>query len=243
MNLQDVFDFINFIINKEISGKFISPREFTLLLQNNSFKYFKKFYDVPEEYQVGAPLSRIQWELTTTAKKKLQRFQVTASQANGNALTVDANGYANMPSDIFYVDYFNNDQGVGRIVKAHVFDDIKTNPITSPTKRDPIATIKQNRLQFAPQPDNTLEFHYLKYPATPNFDFYTDTNDNVVYLPPGTTSPADGTPANHTSTSVELDWDDESIWDIIDYMLDDIGMGVDRADVVQFANTNQAKGT
>ena len=243
MNLQDIFNYINFIINKEMSGKFISPNEFTLLLQNNSFKYFKKFYDVPEEYQVGAPLSRIQWELTTTAKKKLQRFQVTRSTTNGNALAFDPLGFSSIPDDVFYIDYFNNDTGVGRFIKAHVFDSVRTNPITMPTKKYPVGTIKSNRLQFNPVPDDTFEFHYLRYPEVPFYDFYTDANDVVHYLAPNETSPADATPANKASESVELDWDDESVWDIIDYILDDIGMGIDRPDVVQFANQSQVKGT
>lgn len=243
MNLQEVFDFINFIINKEQSGKFISPEEFTLLLRNNSIKFFKKYYDVPEEYQVGQPLSRIQWEITIAAKKRLQRFMITASAANGNALTVDSDGFADLPDDIFYYDYFNTDLGVGRIVKGYEFDSISQNPITFPTDKRPIATIRNTKIQFLPTNLTNLQFHYLRYPNEPNYDYYIDQNDNVIYLAPGETSPPTGTPPNKPSESVELDWDTESVWDIIQYILEDVGIGVDRGDVIQYANNKQVKGT
>lgn len=235
MNLRDVFDFINFIINKEQSGKYISAREFSLLLQHASLKYFKRYFDVPEEYQVGQPLSRIQWELTTTAKKKLTRFFKSAS------VTI-TNSQANYPSDIFYVDYFTTSTGVGRILKGYQFDSIKNNPITMPTEKRAIATLRDNHIEFAPSSLSSVMLHYLAYPDTPNYMTYVDTNDNEVYLPPGQMSPADGTPANTLSTSVELDWDIESVWDIIQIILEDVGIGVDRADVIQYANTKQIKG-
>ncbi len=238
MNLQDVFDFINFIINKEQSGKYITPREFTLLLRNASLVFFKRYYDVPEEYQVGQPLSRIQWELTTAAKKKLKRFMAISDTLP------DSDGYLTSPSNMFYPDYFSTSTGVGRFVKGYEFDSILTNPVTFPTEKRAIATERSNTvIEFAPKDLSVLNFHYLRIPNEPTYDFYIDADDNIVYLRPDETSPSTGaTPANKASESVELDWDIECIWDIIQIILENVGIAINRGEVIQYANTKQTKG-
>jgi hypothetical protein len=240
MNLGDVLDFINFIINKEQSGKFISPREFTLMLRHANYKFFKKYFDVPEEYQVGQPLSRIQWEITAVAKKKLRRFMVAL---DSTGVSIDSEGFFTIPLDMFFYDFFSSTTGVGRFVKGYEFDSILHNSITFPTQKRPIATIKGLEVKFAPADIIIDTFNYLRYPEEPNFDFYVDVNDNVIYLEPGQTSPPTGTPPSHLSESVELDWDVECIWDIIQYILEDVGLGINRAEVIQYANNRQTTGT
>lgn len=236
MNLQDVFDFINFIINKEQSGKYITPREFTLLLRHANFKYFKKYYDVPEEYQVGQPLSRIQWELTTTAKKRLARFMTSATVVYGDVpqtpdattIYIDTNGVGTYPTNMFYYDFFATASGIGRFVKSYEFESIKTNPVTFPTASRPIATWREQQIHFASGDAQITQFHYLRYPNTPNYAFTVSAADVVTYDP---------------DNSTELDWDEESIWDIIQMILEDAGMGIDRAEVIQYANNRITKGT
>lgn len=243
MTLQEILDFIYFIINKEQSGKFIKPDEFTGLLRSANYKFFKKYFGVPEEYQIGVPMSRIEWEITDVIKEKLSRFMVSLDEANGNALEV-MNGFATKPSDMFFADYFTSPSGhPGSFRKGYQFDSQKQNPVTSPTERNPIATVRADMIEFAPDTMANVNFYYLRRPNEPKYDFYVDTNDNVVYLAPGETSPSDGTPANHVSTSVELDWDIDCIWDIIEIILEDVGIGINRAEVIQYANQKQIKGT
>lgn len=236
MNLQSFLNFLNFIINKEQSGRFISPTEFTLLLQVANYKFFKKYFDVPEEYQVGVPMSRIQWEITDVVKEKLSRFMVETT-------IVLTNGVGAKPADMFFEDYFTSSSGLGRILKGYEFEKAKNNAVTKPTESYPAATIKNTTIEVAPSTLTSITFNYLRRPNEPIFDYYVDTNDNIVYLAPGETSPADGTPANHLSTSVELDWDIDCIWDIAYYILEDIGMGINRETIVQYANNKQIKGT
>jgi len=240
MTLNDVLDFINFIINKEQSGKFISPWEFTLMLRNASYKYFKRYFDVPEEYQVGQPLSRIQWEITSVAKKKLRRFMVTLG---ADDVTIDDDGFYEVPEDMFFYDYFSSSTGVGRFVKGYEFDSIENNSVTFPTEKRPIATVRGDSIQFSPATITIGTFSYLRYPDEPYYDYYVDENDNLIYLAPDDTSPSTGTPPNHASESVELDWDVECIWDIIQYILEDVGIGINRAEVIQYATNRKTTGT
>ena len=242
MNLQDLLDFLNFIINKEQSGRFISPREFTLLLREANYKFFKKYFDVPEEYQIGNPMSRIEWELTDVVKEKLSRFMTELSFKNNNPLAV-SNGIAQKPADMFFEDYFASSSGLGRILKGYEFEKISRNPVTGPTEDYPIATIKSNTIQVAPETITAISFHYLRRPEEPNFDYYVDENDNIIYLEPGETSPTTGNPANHPSESVELDWDVDCIWDIAYIILENMGIGINREQVIQYAQTKQIKGT
>jgi hypothetical protein len=241
MNLQELLDFINFIINKEQSGKYVSPSQYTLLLISGSYKFFKKYFDVPEEYQIGMPMSRIQWEITDVVREKLSRFWVAMDSVNALTLT---QGFAEKPTNMFFTDYFTSPTGgVGSFRKGYQFDSQKNNVVTSPTEVNPIGTIRGGNLEFAPSSMETVNFYYLRRPLDPYFDFYVDDNDNVIYLKPGETSPASGaTPASHASLSVELDWDIDCILDIIEIILEDIGVGINRSEIVQYANQKQVKG-
>ena len=242
MNLQEIYDFIGFIINKEQSGKYISPNEFTSLLRAANYRFFKKYFDVPEEYQVGMPISRIQWELTDTVKRKLSRFMESNDEANGNALAV-TNGFATLPTDMFFHDYFASSKGLGRILKGYQFNSIKNNPVTFPTEDRPIATVRNNTtIEIAPNTLTKVDFYYLRRPKDPKYDFYVSAQGKTVYLAPGETSPSTGVPANKASESVELDWDQDCIWDIIALILEDVGMSITRGEVVQYANQKQATG-
>lgn len=235
MNLQEFLIFLNYIINKEQSGKFISPNEYSLLLQRGSLKYFKKYFDVPEEYQIGMPMSRIQYEITDTVKKKMARFMKSATKDD---LGMGWSNVANIPTDLFQFDFFEYTNGVGRQVKGYQYKKLINSSIKAPTESKPIMAIINNQMNFNPRPDDGFLFHYLRYPNTPNYDFYVDDNDNIIYLPPGSTVPQD----NRASTSVELDWDIESIWDIAELILQDIGMSINRGEVIQYANQRETEG-
>lgn len=243
MNLQELFDFINFIINKEQSGKCITPSQYTLVLRKANYSFFKKYFDVPEEYQVGMPMSRIQWEITDVTKEKLSRFMVALDAANANPLGLTS-GFATKPTDMFFTDYFTSPSGgVGSFRKGYQFDSQKINCVTAPTEKHPIATIRGGNIEFAPSSMETVNFYYLRRPLDPNYDFYLDEDDNIIYLPPGETSPTTGTPADHDSESVELDWNVDCIWDIVEIILEDVGVGINRGEIVQYANQKQVKGT
>lgn len=242
MNLQELLDFLNFIINKEQSGRFINPKEYTRVLQRSSYTFFKKYFDVPEEYQVGMPQSRIQWEITDTVKEKLSRFMVQMDLANANRLQL-TNGFATKPTDMFYMDYFISPEGgVGRLRKGYQMDKAKQSRLVPPTTAKPVATERGDRFEFAPNTMAEVDFYYLRRPNDPVFDYYLDQNDNIIYLPPGQTSPSTGNPANHVSTSVELDWDVDCIWDIAQIILQDFGIGINRAEIVQYATQKESRG-
>ena len=64
MNVDQLYQFINFIANKESSGAHMGPDEFNELLPRAQDDFFIKRYGVPEDYQPGRPFPRQAFELT-----------------------------------------------------------------------------------------------------------------------------------------------------------------------------------
>lgn len=79
----------------------------------------------------------------------------------------------------------------------------------------------------------SVETYYLKYPATPIFDYYVDANDVVQplaaaathTLTSGETGSAGQTSGTTvTSTTVELEWPVEFHWKYINLLLKRLGL-------------------
>jgi len=241
MNLFDLLDFINFIINKEQSGKHIDPQQFTLLLKRANYKFFKKYFGVPEEYRPGMAMASIQWEITDTIKDKLSKFMVSMDDDGGNPMVL-TNGRAAKPADYFFRDYFSTTTGTGRFLKGYQFSNSLKNSVTFPTEKNPIGKLEGDQFVFAPNTLNKVNFYYLRRPLDPFFDSYLDEDDNMVYLAPGETSPGTAIPPNKLSESIELEWDQDCLHDIVEYILQDIGVGINRNDIAQYAQQNKTLG-
>ena len=255
MTLQTFLDYINFITNKDPIGETLTPEQYNTLLPVVNYKYYKRLYGLPEDYQVGMPFSKIAWELTQNITDSLRTFKTLRDYKN-NPLSVDSNGQASYPDDYFHVSSMRYKKLTNAGCSATerwsnvevVFDNQLggrlANSITNPTKNNPICCFYNTYIQFYPIDLQFVEFTYLRKPATPYYDYYIDTTtEEQVYLAPGTTSPATGAdPASHVSTSVEFEWEDSDIIGLAQIMLEELGINLRSEELQTFAMMQQKEG-
>lgn len=114
--------------------------------------------------------------------------------------------------------------------------------LTKPTEEYPIAKIADGKIYTLPISLGNVILYYLRTPATPYFDYYTDANLNIQPLAEdesytlktnedyhGTTS---GTIASET---VELEWADIDQIKILHRILAKLGVSMDEQLVAQYA--------
>jgi hypothetical protein len=112
-----------------------------------------------------------------------------------------------------------------------------SNLMRTPLKYNPVCTIdNQASIKILPNDIASVTIYYLKYPATPIFDYYVDANDVVQPLAVGATralaagetgSSGQITPVTVTSTTIELEWGAETHWQFVNLLLKRLGLAND----------------
>jgi len=220
MNLQEILDFINYVSNKEQSGKTFSPNQFNTLLPIVSTELFKQKYKHFEDTQ----------EITDD----LSAFKVWMGKDGVMPLEIDSNGYALLPTDYFHYSSIlykqvtsNPDCSISiknrpvDILTDAQWDSRLSCPITQPSLKYPIANFQNNFIRFAPKNIGFVDFVYLKEPIIPVYAYTIDSlTDAVVYDP---------------INSVQLDWGDDSHIEICNLLLVKIGINLKEANLFQYA--------
>lgn len=93
MTVDEFYQWLNFIVNKEQSGA-IGPDKFNLGLKVIVLDKFKEIYGLPEDYRVNQPIPRVAYELTQKVGDDLTRKFLKSVY-----LSVDSRGQADFPSD------------------------------------------------------------------------------------------------------------------------------------------------
>ncbi len=263
MNNNQILRLINFVSNKHQTGNTLTIPEFTDELVKSNLELFKKKIGLPEEYKAGMPLPRVAYEITQRMTGDLAVFKELMGDTT-TPLMVDTDGYADLPSDYFYLSYIgfkyvvnNADCDVTITPKAvDILTDAQWierlgNSITYPTKKHPIANFLQDQVRFMPKDLGRVEFAYIRYPVTPVYDYYISAYDEIVYLEEGEThtlltdeegSEGQTTGTTVTSKSIELEWSDVNKLQIINLILDDIGINLREGQLEQYAQIEQREG-
>lgn len=168
MNINEAFEFLNFISNKNQSGK-VSPSEFNQMAERAQWEYFQKDYTL--------------WETTQEITDALSVFQVSL------ATSIPATGVLTYPSDYVHLTsmrhYFvkDNNQGIEvpvREVDNDEFGDVLQSEIVQPTLRYPIMSAFSTYMRFEPKNLGQLMFDYFRMPISPVWA-YTTVNNRAVY--------------------------------------------------------------
>ncbi len=199
MNLGQIFNFCNAKLNKDQSGNTFSQQQINAVLPVVNLEYMKKKIGLPEDYQLGAALSRQAWDITQVITQQLSHLKVHMGDGQIQPLAIDSYGRATKPSDFMYhsaliwkVVDINDAQTPGFYYNSiEVLTDAEyaeriSDAIVLPTKKYPIAFYQASQIQFYPTDLKWANFIYLRKPTTPYFDCDV-INDEIFYLPPGTT--------------------------------------------------------
>lgn len=225
MTIDEVHKFIDFIAKKSNAGGYITPAEKDLLLNRAQLQYFNKVYGNQNDYRYDRPVPKIAYAITEKVSNSLSPFL-----SDPTALTIDSNGQVNTPSDLYQmvavthtIDGVQNE--VTRVEHDRIANNL-TSVIEAPDAEFPIYTQLRTKLQFYPKNLGTATIIYLKKPS------------NMVW---GYTT-VSGRPVYDSLTSVQPEWKDMDMNEIIYLALSYIGVNLKDPEVSQFANIKTQTG-
>lgn len=228
MNLEDVRNIVSLIADANGISVNLHPDDFSDLLNISQLKYFKQKWGLPEEYQPGMPLPRQSYEITSRLTEDLRPFKKVLSPT-----TMNVDGQLSYPSDYFIVTSitYSYIDTVVYLRKVEILNDEQygeaiTKVSTKPDEWYPVCNPQATYIQFNPIMTGNLSMTYLRLPVKP------------VYAVKIT----DGFYEYDSVNSVELEWGDMQIIDIIAILLGDLGMPLKSADVINYAENLKAKG-
>ena len=255
MNLQWIFDLLNYVIDKEQIGNAISANEFNTLLPS------------------------VQWELVNAELDKITKDEltpiagelITGSLLNPFKTTIPltvANGIAQVPKDYVRFMSFTQtgaDTGTGAIVPTlreitpvASFARFQNN-IYARLDIHPIVKILGYTFTFIPNDIPLVNLDYIRTPATPFYDYCQDEVGNAIYMPVGSTITvvngvnilydvnggvlASGVTKDNMnampwlSQTVELEWEQRAYEELVLRLLSRAGVNLSAEGITQYAET------
>jgi len=220
MNVNQVYQLIQYIINKQQTGD-LSPDEFNLIMPQAERSYLAFLLGSPEQYQYGRQVARIELGMNQPIMQRLTPFiqaPVTLSVSSGVAA---------YPADFeAAVAMYTSDDKRVRFVQQDSLYSYK-NSVIDPVATNPIYLIQSNGFLFYP---NSISNPKLSYVRTPN------------YMQWGYTLDGDGRPVYNSGTSVQPEWYDVDIMQIIARALPMISVNLQANDIAAYAAQLKAQG-
>lgn len=226
ISINEVKNYTEYLVRKNNSNA-LTPSQFNLVINRAQLSVFMDRYGNPAEYQAGSPIPKKGYAITQKIADDMRRF---TEETN---LILNGNGQANYPLDYVHainLKYVTQNSGNTIHVPIEIVDQAKegyrlSSCIVPPTKKYPIAIMKNTFFQFYPNLNN-VELNYLRYPKQAVWAF-TMVNSRPVY---------------DAVNSVDLEWEDIVINDIIIQAMKSIGISIKDAEILSFAGQEQQKG-
>ncbi len=228
VSINLVKNYTQYLIRKNTNGN-LSPEQFNLIINRASRKIFVERTGNPHQYQIGNPSSQMAFQITQKITEDLKIFQENAN------LILSAQGIVNYPTNLAYtipgLSYVTSKKGKKIYVPIEIVDKDKegyrlSSQIVSPTKSDPIAIFENTYIQVYPIGISNIRFPYLRYPKDAVWS-YTLVNNRPEFDP---------------VNSVDLEWEDLVINDIVIQALMSIGISIKDPNVLQFAQEQAITG-
>ena len=238
MNLQELLDYLNFVINKEQSGNSLKPKNYNTLLYVSNIEYFNKKFGLPEEYRPGHPFPSQAWETTQNMTDSLRKFKVKLGYDN-TPLVISSNGKADIPANYAHYSSLRYNLAINEncdstismrsidILTDAQWADRVGSSINPPSYEYPICMFQNNYIQFLPLDLKFVEFTYLRFPETPSYIYTVDSYDNIVY---------------DAINSIQLEWEDNDIMNIAKLILSKIGINLRETSIVNYAEMQKQMG-
>lgn len=202
-NIWDIYQFVNFRLNKDQSGRVFTPEEFNMACGFADYELMKLKYGLPEQYRPGMPIPSQGWEITQEITDALSHLKVYMGGRSEAQLFLDKDGYANFPenylhySSLAYVDYEykcgDEEQDEIRVpievIKDGDWDTRISDVLTKPTMEYPICRFNSGYMEFRPRKLGSVDFTYLRKPNPAVLGYTIDANYNIVYNEADSTQP------------------------------------------------------
>jgi len=224
MNVKEIFDFVNYTLNKHQSGNALNPDEFNLCLKYANLEYFKFIYGLPERYQFGRALPSPGYEATQFVTDSMREFKMSVTYP------VNRSGVATLPSDYVHFSSITHDVN-GNTQTVEVLPDDKlssrlSNPITKPTRKHTVCGIYGSTLKFFPPMVSSVTLNYLRAPRTPIFAANI-VADDLVY---------------DAANSVQVEFPESTHNDFVQFILESVSVNLRDQFVYQNTLRRKAQG-
>jgi hypothetical protein len=226
---QDIWNLVDDITRKELRGNIIGGNQRNRLLKMANTQHFNNLLN---EYEVNQ-------EITDS----LQVFKTTKTGAELTPASNDSYGYyLTLPTD--YARFgelgykYSGNPSNYKVVELLTDDEWhirRGSIIKRPTRKYPIATIRGDKIYYAPDANDDedalqtsyLELIYLKRPTEPVYaTTYNSTTDDYTY---------------DSGSSTELEWNDEDKMKIVGIILTYAGVKLSEGDIYQYAQQYRAE--
>lgn len=214
MNVNEVYNLMQFIINKEQNG-FLSPDEFNLVINQAQTSYMDYLIGQFQQYQAGRPIPTVQWGNNETTRQRVTPFIYSES------LAVDSQGFAAYPYGYLVTDtMWTGVYGKIKYVQQNFLSSYLNSRIT-PVATNPVYLIERNGFKFYPNNIASARVDYIREPNTIVWGYTTDGNGLPVYNP---------------ATSVDPQWQQVDLLEIISRALRMVGVNLQSGAITQYAN-------
>lgn len=216
----DIITLVNTIRNRDSEGEDIRADEFQTLINAQSQLMFAEKLGIPNLYALGSAFERKGAEISRKISQELRPFLTTETvTVTGGQVDVSSKsvGYlmAVEPTSI-------SGRGFDELEPSEYADRVG-DAVVAPTESDPALTWNSGDVFLvAPSTITQVVLKYYKFPT-----------DAVVVTTVNSTTLKE---EYNASASTELEWEDEQKVELAYRILRDIGVNMERQDVVQYAN-------
>ena len=215
MNVNEVYQLIQFIVAKNQNG-YLTPNEFNLVINQAQTSYMDYLIGQFQEYQAGRPIPRVQFGNNETTRQRVTPFIYSSD------LVVDAYGFCAYPYGYLQTDTMWKSNGYDKV--KYIQQDHLSSYVNSridPIATNPVYLIEREGFRFYPNSIGAAKVNYIRNPNTIVWGYTLDGNGLAVYNP---------------ATSVDPQWSDVDILEIISRALRMIGVNLQSGAVTQYAN-------
>lgn len=226
IDVNSIYDYVNWMLNKEQSGNSLPPNQFNLGLEWSNLEYFKLKYGLSEDYQAGRPVAPITYEISQKIMSDMRTLRTVLGGKNAPAMAVDVNGWSAIPSDYLHVSTIKYNGNIVEVLREDFLGDRLNNSIKYPSKTNPICVFQENYIEFYPTDLGFVEFSYLRLPQTPVWG-YTIVNDQPIYS---------------ASTSIQSEFPQDCLVDIANLIIHYAGQNLRDQLTLQTSEQRKEKG-
>ena len=227
MNVNQIFNYINYMSQKHGTGGTLTQAQYNLLLASVSLEYFNELYNPNNNPQVkGGYETNYEFSNSTARFKQPLIIQ---SQINANGIYPLPKDYCQY-SDIQYsfINYNSlnkpfTDYKTLSLLSNDEYNSEQKSSINPVSTKRPICKRVGSNLQFFPfniGSYGVMNFTYLRKPVVPFWDVIS-VNDAYVYQP---------------LTSIQLDFEDLDIEKIKFKLLKNIGVNLQDDDLIKISS-------
>lgn len=217
MNINEVYKIVSYLVDK-YQGTYLSPDDFNMVI-NMAQRQYLNYMTEDGSGHMGMRLGRKAGMLITTpVVESLSIFMKEAT------LTVTSQ-IATQPSDLYTtvsVRTTNELKGIRRVTQDKIVE-LLSDPIDPPTSTDPIYTEIGNTYKVYPNTVTSIKIAYIKTPADMKWAY----TGSLVY---------------DVANSVQPEWNDKDLEDIIYRAVGIIGINLKDGDLQRAAQLVKNQG-